>query len=1244
MKNTKNTRVQKQQKKAKKQRRISSTLMCGLVLSSVALPAVAVLADNAVQNQAPQTAQSSTKSSEATKVETPTIAPEAVKTAQDTPAPVVSNPDSGKDGSAEFAPPLDSEDPNTPAPTFTQETPEPATKPATEKHKAIIHFVDKASGKSIKADMTVEGTTDQDVRTVAGEDVFNVEGYALNQEPNAWYPFKDNSVFEYTAYYTSTSSDDQGYVLGTDGYYHEKNSDGSLNYRYRYADTTITYTDKETGNILGTDKKGIVDALLGVSSNTYGHGFSENTWAIAKGDSKWIDPTSQFDYDGKTYFTAVSIYTDRSQDGSTGDVVSPVNGQINVTVPLTDMTKKAPSENVTFKTRYVDDATGKDIAPSSTDTLPVGGYYSSVAIDIPHYKIDGDTNYNFTVQKGQKDVIYRYTKDQASFVEYKLVDAKTNKEIGKSVKRSGQEGQWTSIDPSSKEFKIDGYTMQKSYYQTPGLGTQTYDFPEPGKTNSVTVKYDKDSDKSNVKDGKLTIRYTDTLGNEIKDSKTQTGKVGDLYEVVAPDIKGWKLNDNSPNLYRDDYKEGNTTVTFKYDKDETVTPAEQGSVTVQYLDQDGKAIKEAKTLKGDVDKAFSEKAPTIKGYKLTSDKTVSGKFTDKTQTVKFTYKKDTPTPDPVAKSTITVKYVDEKGTEIQKSTSKQGNSGDKFQMSAKELEIKGYELKSKAIDTTFGDKDKTITVEYTKHVDPVKQGAVTFKYVDKDSKELQAPKTLKGDVDKAFEEKAPTIKGYSLDKSKSDETYKGKFTEKGQTYSFVYTKDVTPTPNPQPEDSKLRPVLEQAIKDAKSYSDKAKYQAKYVDALGKAISDAEAFLKANPAPKSDMDSKFQAQIDSVTTAVNNVKANQVTATPAKTSKITVKLVDADTGKEIKSPKTIEDKVNSQFFVMSDKYFSEPVEGYQLTSSVINSVLKFTEQDSSYTLSYKKVSPVKSPPDEDTVKITFNLYDKDSEDAKGNLKLLKTVVLDASKKEIKANDGHWDATKHKDELAVEGYTYVSGLGTLMEIDTTGAPNEFPVLNAKNTSNSTDPAKQGVVTFKYVDKDSKELQAPKTLKGEVDKAFEEKAPTIKGYKLDTTKSDETYKGKFTEQGQTYYFVYVGDGSTPSNNDNNNTFDNSTPSDNKDSNNESGKTVPPTAPKGSYYDDNGNLLNKDGVLIDSKGTPLTSDQSKNTLKVDNTKNKTGLPETGESSTLLMMLSGLGVLMASVLAFIVKRKPKRD
>ena len=48
-------------------------------------------------------------------------------------------------------------------------------------------------------------------------------------------------------------------------------------------------------------------------------------------------------------------------------------------------------------------------------------------------------------------------------------------------------------------------------------------------------------------------------------------------------------------------------------------------------------------------------------------------------------------------------------------------------------------------------------------------------------------------------------------------------------------------------------------------------------------------------------------------------------------------------------------------------------------------------------------------------------------------------------------------------------------------------------------------------------------------------------------------------------------------------------------------SGKTVPKTAPEGSYYDDNGNLLNKDGVLIDSKGTPLTPDSLLESLLSD-------------------------------------------
>lgn len=1068
MKNTKNTRVQKQQKKAKKQRRISSTLMCGLVLSSVALPAVAVLADNAVQNQAPQTSQSTTQSSEATKVETPTTASEAVKTTQDTPAPqdksaqgtITVNVINEKDGSV-----IKSH-------TFTGAVGSKLT------WGQIFETIDTTGWSSI-GHQDSDGADDQ-------------MGYLL---------FKDNPR-TVNPTFISNNPDDQKTNISMKLNFVEFKTGKVL--KAPYTSTIVGYPNS------GIDLAGLVESGM-PDPNIAGYDLVNED-----GDAITINNSGVYEY------------------GSGGSNIPEHNVYYKEH-------KEEPVENVTFKTRYVDDATGKDIAPAETDTLPVGSSYSSSAIDIPHYKLNSAKDVNFTVQKGQKDVIFHYTKDQASYVEFKLVDAKTNQEIGTVVKHSGQEGQWTSIDPTSKEFKIDGYTMQKSYYLTSGLGTQTYDYPAPGKTNSVTVKYDKDSDQTDAKKGTLTVRYTDTSGNEIKDPTTQDGKVGDLYEVVAPNIKGWKLNDNCPNLFRDNYKEGDTTVTFKYDKDGTSDPVKQGSVTVQYVDQDGKSVQDSKTLKGDVDKAFSETAPTIKGYTLTSDKTVSGKFADKAQTVKFTYKKDA---EPVAKSTITVKYVDEKGTEIQKSTSKQGNSGDKFQMSAKDLEIKGYDLKSNAIDTTFGDKDKTITVEYTKHVDPVKQGSVTFKYVDKDSKEIQDSKTVKGDVDKAFEEKAPTIEGYSLDKSKSDETYSGKFTEQGQTFTFVYNKDVTPTPDPQPQDSKLRPVLEQAIKDAKPYSDKAKYQAKYVDALDKAISDAEAFLKAD---STNSDSKFQAQIDNVTTAVNNVKANLVTPTPTKNSKITVKLVDADTGKEIKAPKTIEGKVNSQFFVMSDKYFSEPVEGYQLTDSIMNAVLTFTEQDSSYTLAYKKAN-------------------------------------------------------------------------------TPTP---------------DPVKQGSVTFKYVDKDSKELQAPKTVKGDVGKAFEEKAPSIKGYKLDTTKSEETYKGKYTEQGQTYYFVYVGDGSTPSNNDDNNPSDkNNAPSDN----NESGKTVPPTAPEGSYYDDNGNLLNKDGVLIDSKGTPLTSDQSKNTLKVDNTKNKNGLPETGESSPFLMTLSGLGVLMASVLAFIVKRKPKRD
>ena len=155
--------------------------------------------------------------------------------------------------------------PNTPAPTLTQASPAPATKQATEKHKAIIHFVNSVSGESIKADMTVEGTVDQDIRTVAGEDAFKVAGYTYTEESSQWYPFNAKWVQEYTAFFTPEGyvPDDDGFVLGTDGYYHQKRENGDINYNTRFADFNITYTNKDTGEVLGTDAQGIKDAETG---------------------------------------------------------------------------------------------------------------------------------------------------------------------------------------------------------------------------------------------------------------------------------------------------------------------------------------------------------------------------------------------------------------------------------------------------------------------------------------------------------------------------------------------------------------------------------------------------------------------------------------------------------------------------------------------------------------------------------------------------------------------------------------------------------------------------------------------------------------------------------------------------------------------------------------------------------------------------------------------------------------------
>ena len=208
-----------------------------------------------------------------------------------------------------------------------------------------------------------------------------------------------------------------------------------------------------------------------------------------------------------------------------------------------------------------------------------------------------------------------------------------------------------------------------------------------------------------VSQGTVKVQYVDEEGNEIATSKTMTGKVGDSYTTSAVSVSGYTLK-TTPNNASGTYKSGTTTVTYVYSKNSDVS---EGTVKVQYVDEEGNEIASSRTMTGEVGTSYTTTAKTISGYTLkTTPNNASGTYKNGTITVTYVYSKDN---DDVDKGTVIVKYVDENGNEIASSTTKTGEVGTSYTTTAKT--ISGYTLKTTPSNAKGTFKNGTIIVTYS---------------------------------------------------------------------------------------------------------------------------------------------------------------------------------------------------------------------------------------------------------------------------------------------------------------------------------------------------------------------------------------------------------------------------------------------------------------------------------------------------------------------------------------------------
>ena len=391
-----------------------------------------------------------------------------------------------------------------------------------------------------------------------------------------------------------------------------------------------------------------------------------------------------------------------------------------------------------------------------------------------------DSNGNITAAGTELTLVYSQN-TEASKLTVNYVDADNNTILPSKTYTEGADGTAAEVGGaySVNAASVDGYTLT-------GDATQTGTFVSDG--NTVTFTYTKDA--APVEQSTVTVNYVDEAGNVIKDPTTTTGDNGTAYTIDQPTIDGYTYKSASDSLTGT--YDGNKTITLTYTKN--AAPVEQSTITVNYVDADGKTIKTATTQTLDNGSTYKVETPTIDGYTYKSADAALTGTVDGNKTITLTYTKNAA---PVEQSTITVNYVDADGKTIKTATTQTLDNGSTYKVETPTIDGYTYKSADAALTGTV-DGNKTITLTYTKDsTTPVENKAnLTINYVDADGNTIKASNVTEHIVGQAYTVGQPEIAGYTYDHATGD-AIAGTIAYNGNTVTLVYTKNGGTTPTEQ---------------------------------------------------------------------------------------------------------------------------------------------------------------------------------------------------------------------------------------------------------------------------------------------------------------------------------------------------------------------------------------------------------------------------------------------------------------
>ncbi|MGM0320145.1 hypothetical protein IGI82_001277 [Enterococcus sp. AZ067] len=602
--------------------------------------------------------------------------------------------------------------------------------------------------------------------------------------------------------------------------------------------------------------------------------------------------------------------------------------------------------------------------------------------------------------------------------------------------------------------------------------------------------------------GEVTVRYLDTQGQEIHETKTLSGTIGASYDASTDEYKlsidGYTLDESQlPENSKGVFSETAQTVTYIYTKN----PVPAADVTVEYVDTEGDEIHASQTISGNLgdtyDASTEQYQLKIDGYTLDESQlpeNSKGVFGETAQTITYIYTKN-----PVPAADVTVKYVDTEGKEIHASQTINGNLGDSYDASTEQYQLKidGYTLDESQLPENskgiFSETAQTVTYIYTKN--PIPAADVTVEYVDTEGNEIHASQTISGNVgdsyDASTEKYQLTIDGYTLDESHLPENLKGVLSETAQTVTYIYTKNPIPA---------------------------ADVTVEYVDTEGKEIHSSQT-ISGNVDDSFDVSTdQYKLSIDGYTLDESHLPENLkgvfgetaqtvtyiYTKNPIPAADVTIEYVDLE-GNEIHASQTISGNVGDSFDASTDQY-KLSIDGYTLDESQLpkNSKGVFSETAQTVTYIYTKNSILAAD-------VTVEYVDTEGNEIHPS-------------QTISGNEGDsYDASTKNYQLVIEGYT----------LDESQLPENLKGVFSATAQTVTyvytkNPIPAADVTVEYVDTEGKEVHPSQVISGNVGESYDASTEkyqlTIEGYTLDKSQLPENSKGMFSGTAQTVTYIYT------------------------------------------------------------------------------------------------------------------------